>query len=80
METGEKEEVTERKGRQAALVQAAFGLGRGKRQAQGPRPPWRGTRSPAESCLASFSLWSRSSKIAPGHFPPRPVCPGAGVV
>lgn len=37
METSEKGEATERKGRQAAL--GTIRLGRGKRQAQGPRPP-----------------------------------------
>ena len=39
METGEKEEATERKDCQAALGRAPFRLGRGKSQAQGPRPP-----------------------------------------
>lgn len=52
---------------------------RGKRQALSPGLPRGGPWAPTESCPASFSLWSWSSEITPGPFPPRPVCPGAGV-
>lgn len=74
METSEKGEATERKGRQAAL--GTIRLGREEAGA-GPQDLPRRGPGPQQSLSSLLLSVVLSSKIAPSHFPSRPVCPGA---